>query len=241
MGSGVTQAQVFQCSDGQQYIVKSQYNPQGVKVLVNELIANKIARFLDLPVPRGNVILIPPELALETSYLPAGKHFGTVLAEHALDCPPLHLIETAANASCVPGIYVFDYYIDNSDRHNGNIMICPTDSGNKILLIDHGNCFGSYFWSIADLHMLASTGAVVSCQVHLELIHLVAGEAPFDLWLDRVESIGAGQLEAIIDEIPLEWNISEEERKALLYCLLSRRHKVRPVLTSMKSQFPNWK
>jgi hypothetical protein len=241
MPVGVTQSQLFECNDGKLYVIKLKDNPLGVKVLVNELIANRIAQILNLPVPIGNLIWIPPELAVVPSIMQEGKHFGTVLADNALNNPPLDLIEKAINADCIPGIYVLDNYLANSDRHKDNIMVHQTDSGNNILLIDHSLCFESHQWSVEHLHMLVSTVNAMRYYLHQEIAYLVSGTAPFDLWLDILENIEKEQLEDIINEIPSEWNIIEEELEALLLCLISRKVKIRPLLTSIKSQFPNWK
>lgn len=240
MVSGISQPLLFKCDDGNFYIIKLKDNPVGIKVLANELIGNKIAQLLKLPVPAGHTIMIPPELVSASQYTRAGMHFGIHLVDGALDYPPLELIETAVNVDCVPGMYVFDYFIANFDRHYGNIMVKLTPLGNEILLIDQSNIFGSCQWTPEQVHLLASMVDPVYCQVHQELAHLITGRDPFGSWLDIVENIQDELLEAIIEEIPNEWNIDDEERKALLVCLTARKGKVRTILDSMKLQFPNW-
>jgi len=53
---GGSQAQVMRTDDGELYLLKLQNNPQGTKVLANELLACRLARKLGLPVPEPAVI-----------------------------------------------------------------------------------------------------------------------------------------------------------------------------------------
>ncbi|HCF50047.1 MAG TPA: hypothetical protein DER60_07175 [Syntrophomonas sp.] len=72
-------------------------------------------------------------------------------------------------------------------------------------------------------------GGYSGCHGSSGITQLAAGEAPFDLWLDKVECIGEGQLHAIIDEIPAEWTTTaEEKRPARLFN--NRRHKLQLML-----------
>ena len=45
---GGAQAQLMRCADGGYYVVKFQNNPQGLRVLVNELLATRLAARLGL-------------------------------------------------------------------------------------------------------------------------------------------------------------------------------------------------
>lgn len=244
MGTGVTQAQLFYCTDDKHYVTKFKDNPEGVKVLVNELVVNRLALMLQLPVALGKFVNIPPELVVLHNNIPhlrEGKHFGTVYADNSFDNPPLNLIETSLNVDCIAGLYVLDNYIANGDRHKGNIMVCQTNFGTNILLIDHSHCFTGPRWTAESLRALAGSIKPMNCQVHIELAHLVSGESPFDKWLGILENISNEQINAIIDEIPSEWNISEDEKSAIVEFLVVRRYSVRPLLVSMQGQFPNWK
>src|SRR5690349_21470076 len=60
---GGSQPHLMQASDGQYYVVKLQGNPQGSRILANELLANRIADALKLPFPRTEVIYLPPEIS----------------------------------------------------------------------------------------------------------------------------------------------------------------------------------
>ena len=60
---GGAQSQLMLGADGGLWVVKFRNNPQGERVLANELIATRIAEALGLPVPKRDVM----EVALAVS------------------------------------------------------------------------------------------------------------------------------------------------------------------------------
>jgi len=63
---GGAQSHLMRCSDGKDhnlyFVVKFQNNPQHSRVLVNELLGNRIASRMGLPVPRVDVVNVDAEL-----------------------------------------------------------------------------------------------------------------------------------------------------------------------------------
>src|SRR5947209_18816102 len=59
---GGSQAHLLGASDGNLYITKFQNNPQHIRILANELLATRIARFLGLPVSETKIIAVPKYL-----------------------------------------------------------------------------------------------------------------------------------------------------------------------------------
>ena len=63
---GGAQSHLMRCSDGKDHsiycVVKFQNNPQHSRVLVNELLGNRIARRMGLPVPRVEIVKVEAEL-----------------------------------------------------------------------------------------------------------------------------------------------------------------------------------
>ena len=53
---GGAQSHLMRCDDGHYYVVKFQNNPQGARVLANEMLAGKLARALGLPVTEPEVV-----------------------------------------------------------------------------------------------------------------------------------------------------------------------------------------
>src|ERR1700730_13601445 len=63
---GGAQAQLMRCSDGHRYVVKFQNNPQGRRVLVNELLGTLLADLLGLPTTTPAVVCVDRELISDT-------------------------------------------------------------------------------------------------------------------------------------------------------------------------------
>jgi HipA-like kinase len=63
---GGAQSHLMRCSDGKDHsiycVVKFQNNPQHARVLVNELLGNRIAHRMGLPVPRVEIVKVEAEL-----------------------------------------------------------------------------------------------------------------------------------------------------------------------------------
>ena len=63
---GGAQSHLLRCDDGDYYVVKFKNNPQGVRILANEMLAGKLARTLGLPVPEPEVVEVSEWLVEHT-------------------------------------------------------------------------------------------------------------------------------------------------------------------------------
>src|SRR5258708_40286097 len=59
---GGSQAKLLRASDRYWYITKFQDNPQGLKILANEMLASSIGRHLHLPMPQAEIIEVDDRL-----------------------------------------------------------------------------------------------------------------------------------------------------------------------------------
>jgi len=66
---GGAQAQLMCCNDEGYYVVKFQNNPQGTRILANELLATRLAARLGLPVPSATVVEVGDRLVENTDDL----------------------------------------------------------------------------------------------------------------------------------------------------------------------------
>ena len=66
---GGAQAQLMRCGDEAHYVVKFQNNPQGLRILANELLGTRLAARLGLPVAAGEVVEVREELIAHTEDL----------------------------------------------------------------------------------------------------------------------------------------------------------------------------
>src|SRR5438128_11426125 len=68
---GGAHAQLMRASDGAFYVVKFKSNPQGIKILANEMLATRIGLHLGLPMPEVKTIEVDESLITHTPDLRA--------------------------------------------------------------------------------------------------------------------------------------------------------------------------
>lgn len=138
--------------DKKQVIIKVSKNPYGPRVLINEIICLEIAKILDLPICDGGIGLINKntnieeliyyELCLEDL---EGICFYSEKLDKVIefiDMPP-KLVNKILNKNDIIRVILFDHIIHNKDRHDGNILLCYSNSIKNLLfyIIDHSHVF----------------------------------------------------------------------------------------------------
>src|SRR5271155_3474988 len=66
---GGAQAHLMRCDDDAYYVVKFSNNPQGARILANELLATRLAARMGLPVPSAAVVEVREALIENTDDL----------------------------------------------------------------------------------------------------------------------------------------------------------------------------
>src|SRR5579862_6904545 len=66
---GGTQSNLMRCSDKRYYVVKFKNNPQGIRILANELLASILASKLGLPVAETAIVNVDAQLIRYTEEL----------------------------------------------------------------------------------------------------------------------------------------------------------------------------
>lgn len=141
--------------DGVSYLVKFN-TPTDMRIGINELICNLIGLELELPVFEPIIANISQDMIDNNECLKdydAGEHFAQIYLEpfETVDSY-LHQgkqidVDLIGNIRHVPDFIIFDKYIENYDRHGGNICL----KSNPILtnkvdyyLFDHDLSFGRH-------------------------------------------------------------------------------------------------
>src|ERR1019366_4834735 len=128
---GGAQAHLMRCDDGHYYVVKFRNNPQGVRILANEMLAAKLAQTLGLPVSEPEVIEVSDWLIEHTPDLyiqwgrdriacASGFQFGSRFPCDPLRTPVYDFLPDAqlgavTNRASFPGMLVFDKWTCNCD------------------------------------------------------------------------------------------------------------------------------
>jgi hypothetical protein len=251
---GGSQAHLLRADDGNLYITKFQNNPQHVRVLANEFLATRLARFLGLPVPDVEIIAVPdwliedsPDLRIEiasrlvrcTSGLQLGIRYAADLwqdriSDHLADLK----FEYLKNKQDFWRIVVLDKWLGNCDGRQAVFARRANQREYDATFIDHGYCFNGPEWTFPDLPLHGV--------FHRNAIYRgVTGWDSFEPALSRAESLDSKTLWTLASEIPPEWYHYEQDA---LCCLIDSLGKRRSIIRDLISKFrncsrqpfPNW-
>ncbi len=252
---GGAQSQLMLGADGQLWVVKFQNNPQGVRVLANELIATRLAEAAGLTVPVSDVVEVTdwlvehtPEMYLELqrglrARYEAGLHFGSrfvggLMPGLVVDYLPEPLLGEVRNLHEFAGMLALDKWTGNCNGRQAVFERRIRERKYRATFIDQGFCFNAGEWNFPDSPL---RGVYARNTVYAP----VTGWASFEPWLSRIEAMDAGVLWKIAEEVPPVWyggDLRTIER--LMEQLLARRGRVRELIASFRDSerepFPQW-
>ncbi|HTS13708.1 MAG TPA: HipA family kinase [Candidatus Limnocylindrales bacterium] len=253
---GGAQSHLMRCDDEGYYVVKFQNNPQGLRILANELLGTRLAARLGLPTPSAEVVQVGEDLIAHTDDLEmqlgrgrarcrAGMQFGSRYpgspAETAVyDFLPDEQLREVTNLEDFCGMLVFDKWTCNTNGRQAIFFRAKGAEHYQALMIDQGFCFNAVEWNFPDAPL---RGIYARHRVY----ERVRGIDSFEPWLSRLESkIAEADLDAVQSEIPPEWYDDDTDALArMLEHLWRRRTLVRQLLIatwkSSAQPFPNWK
>jgi hypothetical protein len=254
---GGSQSQLVRCSNGGYYIVKFQNNPQGKRVLVNELIATLLGKHLGLPVAEVAIVNVRESLIRYTEDAVVQLEGGRTPYQHGL-CFGSRLIgdtdrhghlchgvlpdfaqDRITNLRDFVGMLVFDTWACNVDNRQAVLM--PEPEGNHLMavMIDNGNCFNGSKWTLPDR---PTSGLVCGGRVY----HNVESIDDFDPWLSKLErETDISVLRRIGEMVPEDWYDGDKDSlDRLLFELQYRCKTVRSLLRRTirrrPSEFPRF-
>jgi hypothetical protein len=252
---GGSQAHLLRADDGNLYVTKFQNNPQHVRVLANEFLATRVARFLGLPVPDVDIIAVPdwliedsPSLRIEVasrlircaSGLQLGIRYAADLWQDRIsDHLPDPKFEYVKNKQDFWRIVVLDKWLGNCDGRQAVFTRRVNQREYDATFIDHGYCFNGPEWTFPDLPLHGV--------FHRNAIYRgVTGWESFEPALSKAESFDPQTLWQLASEIPPEWYQNDQ---LALGCLTKelqeRRSRVRDLINafreSSRNSFPHWK
>lgn len=252
---GGAQSHLMRCDGGDYYVVKFQNNPQGVRILANELLGTRLAARMGLPTPAAEVVMVGQELITYTDDLvmqlgrgsapcQPGMQFGSRYpgkpAETVVyDFLPEEQLGGVPNLGDFCGMLVFDKWTCNTNGRQAIFFRTKNDSPYQAQMIDQGFCFNAGEWNFPDAPL---RGIYARHRVY----DSVRGIDSFEPWLSRVESkIAETALDEIQAEIPPEWYDDDADALTKMLEQLWRRRKlVRELLLLTKQSsaqpFRNW-
>jgi hypothetical protein len=260
---GGSQPQLVRCSNGGHYVVKFQNNPQGKRVLVNEVIGTLLAKHLGLPVGETAIVNVRDSLIRYTDdavvQLPQTRipyQFGSCFGSRLIGdidrqgylCHgvlPDFVWGRISNPRDFLGMLVFDHWTCNIDNRQAVLMREGEGDQLRAVMIDNGDCFNRSQWTFPDC---PSGGLVCGVQSYrqVEIID------DFEPWLGRLErETDISVLRRIGEMVPEEWHDSDRDSldqllielelrckivRSLLLRTLRRRHGDFPRVRSSRSE-----
>jgi hypothetical protein len=260
---GGSQPHLMRCDDDSYYVVKFQNNPQGLRVLANEIFGTRLAALMGICVPEVDVVEVQSSLIEDTDELVmetpsgrcpcvAGKHLGSKYPGNpartrVYEIMPDELFENVLNLNDFLGIFVFDKWVCQTDRRQAVFIQEAAPLGSSLaettfraMMIDQGFCFDGVNWNFPD-------APLYSLYARRTVYRNVLGMGSFEPWLEVVESgvpLAALHQEAI--SVPQEWYGEEGEAwKRLIDRLDGRRRRVRELIWAARNAvpgaFPKWR
>jgi hypothetical protein len=226
--AGKSNAHLITFDDGRDYVVKY-FQPGFEKTLANEWVGYCLARYLCLPIPFAQLVEIPQEFSSKFPELAQMTHtqfqFASLYLSDCYDGHQVTDVPAISNRENLSGIILFDYWMCNRDRTRKNIVLCDdTPNSYRLWIIDHAEVFASYNWTLADLESLPIT--ILKSATHQLMACFIDNEQDFYEQLEIIQTIPTHLLEEIVALIPDDWQVTSEERKAIVTTLVTRRKRI---------------
>jgi hypothetical protein len=251
---GGAQGHLMLGADGNAYVVKFQNNPQHLRVLVNELIATKLAEAVGLSVPECDVVEVTEwlvdnceelhiDLGSRRERCKAGLCFGSrlvggLMPGQLMDYPPDEQLSTVKNLQEFAGILAFDKWTCNADGRQAIFSKKQREKHYAATFIDYGYCFNAGEWTFRDSPLRGVFGRNV-------VYRNVTGWNSFEPWLERIEKLDAATIWEVAETVPPEWYCGDNTAlEALVEQLIRRRSRAWELIESFRESsrvpFPNW-
>jgi hypothetical protein len=234
--------------DDQFYVVKFANNPQGQRVLINELICSELLKYLELPTPEWSLVEVPHSLIERDRGLVVGAgiacspgvHFGSRLpvdpTQQAIyDYLPASMRATLYNRADFLGMLAFDQWVANADQRQAVFFRgrreywssnTPADARAARTLvygavfIDHGLAFNGPSWRLPD----QPCAGVFACS---DVYGEEAGIEAFEPWIDKIACVLPHVIAEAMSQVPGEWLRGDRPHlNRLLKALYGRRGRV---------------
>lgn len=251
---GGAQGHLMLGADGNAYVVKFQNNPQHLRVLVNELMATKLAAAIGLTVPECDVVEVTKWLIDNTAELDLefgsrrercrpGHCFGSrlvggLMPGHLVDYLPEEQLLEVRNLEEFAGILALDKWTCNTNGRQAVFSRKRRGAKYTATFIDYGYCFNAGEWVFRDSPL---RGVYALNSVYRR----VTGWENFEPWLSRIEKLEPEVVWGIAETVPPEWYEGDAlALEQLVEQLLKRRLRVRELIDgfreSSRGPFPNW-
>ncbi|EGT3817429.1 TPA: hypothetical protein OXB05_002699 [Clostridioides difficile] len=235
MGNGATNP-IFGIGDNRQYVIKTNNNIQGNKVLINELVCYLLAQRLELPIPTAKLCKIDNNTKIDSNIYNIIEDFSsncygigfcseyinnvTLISSHKM-------LKLASNQEyLIPKLMLFDHIIYNNDRNKGNLLLRMGKTGNReLMMIDHSHTFNlGSIWDSCQLkqkiqsedykdeYIMCDNSYLYSMFKKSMDINMIVMNNAANFFKSKL----CNNLDFLIEKIPNSWENDINELKSLL-------------------------
>lgn len=236
--SSATSPHLIQFDDGERYVVKFKGNPSGNHVLVSEYVVSELIQLLQFSGRPGRIVAVDAQyISLEPNLqgqgLTGGLQFGSPFLDDYENFSDIY-IPHLKNRVDLPQVIVLDTLVCNADRHSGNLLLLFEDKTRQnkacdFVIIDHSHVFERPGWDEHSLRTLQSDNRLYANVVNFN--NIPKRLDVFEPFLLRLEALTQDQIEAVISNVPTEWDFSSTQQKALRDFLVLRKGQVRGIIS----------
>jgi hypothetical protein len=217
--AGGAEAHIFADADGVEYLVKATNNPQGGKIVVNDLVGGLALEWLGVLRPPTAVVTVPQALIKMSpgarfnngTAFGAGEAFGCVY--WVSEAPQAVPVSTIVNLRDVAGAIAFDAWFNNADGRQWRGRLCQGGSGKTFdfFPVDQGHCVGPNWDATLQVGKITT---LRDPPFALDAKQLPQLAAYMEEYAQRLATFASADAQHLISEVPVSW-LKADERKAL--------------------------
>lgn len=213
-------------------VIKTKGNIQGILPLINELVSYKLASAVGILMPDSGVAIID-NLTGTRGNLLTDYDFGSCFYSKYIEKSNIlneNIMDFISNKEAYEEIILFDHIAYNKDRNKGNLLI-STGKGDKLLYaIDHTHAFkNATIWDSVCLNQGISSKDYLDTDILKAngYGYFVRNKAISKISLQKKaekfkQLITKQLLDDIINSIPNDWKIADNNLETLKQYLLYR-------------------
>jgi hypothetical protein len=234
VGKGVSNAHCVIAENGQEYIVKSPcFAPDHPHVAANEYIAARLANAIGLPILDFRIL----EMAGHPLFASGWMDKGTF-------CPQTtrELFAKCQNRDRVYDLVVFDCWINNTDRHQENLLVREirprgaAEPRHTLLCNDHSHCLVRPKKAATELASQLDAPPVSHPNLAF-VTEAVTQSARLADALRTAASVPDDTIKAAFSEMPVAFLPSAQDGKLMCEYLLERRDRLADIFRAHRATF----
>lgn len=215
MLSGISCAVLCQCSDEQQWVVKSRHNG---RALVADRIVGQLGNALGAPVSHTAIVNVPEDLIDEEMQLEnvlPGLGHGSLFIKGCVDSREILYSTDDENEDRFAALAVLYGWTAASDIQ----FLYQTTAPRLVHSVDHGHFFpGETLWNIDTLR--TAQGAKIDSRI---TVSADCSRESISRAIGGLARIDDAAIAGIVGSVPAEWGISVDEKVAIAQFLARRR------------------